>query len=239
MTQTVRVLVQHCDALTHSGLVAAVKANKSLASISAPTEDSCDLRAFAEEERVDVLIADYVGAMEFVATRQRGMSFELPRVMIVTANDREAQIRNAMMAGVMGYLIVDCPLHEVTSAILTLAGGRCYLGQQVSQRVAESFMIDPLTAREQEVLRLLSGGLCNKDISRQLGISLGTTKSHMRSIFEKLKVESRTQALVTAVRHGILDGSAGEDTLAGPARASVGTSPAPRAPSRRLAEERV
>jgi DNA-binding NarL/FixJ family response regulator len=64
--------------------------------------------------------------------------------------------------------------------------------------------VEPLTAREEQVLRLVVAGLCNKAIGRQLGIAVGTVKSHLKSAFEKLDVQSRTQAAAAVERRGLL-----------------------------------
>jgi DNA-binding NarL/FixJ family response regulator len=83
------------------------------------------------------------------------------------------------------------------------AGARYYCPQSAA-RLAESLTVEELTSREEEVLRLVVNGLCNKDVSRRLGIALGTVKSHLKSTFDKLNVQSRTQAVAAAERRGML-----------------------------------
>ena len=74
----------------------------------------------------------------------------------------------------------------------------------MAQRLGDSLSGEALTSREEEVLRLVVDGLCNKSIARCLDISVGTVKSHLKGIFDKLNVKSRTQALCAAERRGLL-----------------------------------
>jgi DNA-binding CsgD family transcriptional regulator len=75
---------------------------------------------------------------------------------------------------------------------------------EIRSALAESISLEPLTSREEEVLRLVVEGLCNKAIGRRLGIAVGTVKPHLKSTFDKLRVESRTQAVAVVERWGLL-----------------------------------
>ncbi|MET0209115.1 MAG: response regulator transcription factor, partial [Burkholderiaceae bacterium] len=107
--------------------------------------------------------------------------------------------------GLHGLLLATCSARELVSAVLALAAGRSYVCAEVAQRMAEGFCREPLTAREEEVLGLLSRGRCNKAIGLQLGIAPGTVKSHVKAILGKLAASSRTEAASIATELGIID----------------------------------
>jgi DNA-binding NarL/FixJ family response regulator len=127
-----------------------------------------------------------------------------PKVLVIAGIDREWEIRSALERGVRGYLLVGCSLEELMEGVRVVHRGARYLSPQVATRLAESISLEPLTSREEEVLRLVVEGLCNKAVGRRLGIAVGTVKSHLKSTFDKLKVESRTQAIAVVERRGLL-----------------------------------
>jgi two-component system NarL family response regulator len=127
------------------------------------------------------------------------------RIMALTSNDREADIRRAVEAGVHGYLLLGGPLSELIEGVTTVAHGVRYLGRSVAQRMADSLTRASLTSRETEVLRLVMTGESNKAIARRLNIELGTVKSHMTAIMTKLGATSRTQAAGIASARGLVE----------------------------------
>jgi len=184
--QRVRVLVDHADPLVSAGLLAMLG-----------REPEFDVRGSAVGEPVEVVVTDYAGGVRRAA---RG-----PRVLIVTPNDREHEIRIALESGVHGYLLLGRPVDELTEAVRTLGRGLRYLGLEVSQRMADSLTREQLTGRETQVLRLLARGLCNKSIAQQLDIGLGTVKAHVRGILAKLEASSRTEVVSIAVQRGLIE----------------------------------
>src|SRR5277367_5738930 len=152
---------------------------------------------------VHVLIAGYEAGVA-IAGYARGRS-ALPRVMIVTRRDREAEIRRALEEGVLGYVLVGCGIEEIIAGVLSVNRGHRHLGYAAAQRIADSFTHQKLTVREAEVLGLLSAGLSNKMVARQLDVAVGTVKSHLRSIFDKLDAKTRTQAAAEAQRRGLVN----------------------------------
>lgn len=155
---------------------------------------------------VDVLIGDYDSACAF--TRQlRGDSHypvTAPRVLVLTGKEREHEIREALNLGVHGYLLEDCQPEALESCIRTLAAGQRYISEMATMRLAASLTMEPLTARERDVLTLIVAGLGNKGIATNLGISVGTIKSHVASILAKLRAETRTEAAFIAFNRGLV-----------------------------------
>jgi DNA-binding NarL/FixJ family response regulator len=127
------------------------------------------------------------------------------KVLAICPHAREHSIEMALRSGVHGFIRASCSAQELVGAIQTLALGALYVCPDVAQRMAATFSRDPLTLREGEVLRLLARGQCNKTIARQLGIAVGTVKTHVKGIMAKLDATSRTEAASIAAEKGIVD----------------------------------
>ncbi len=196
------ILVMHPDPLLSAGLVAALRDHACFEIFI----DGVDTLA-ADDPAIDVVIADYGNAMRLFATVVHGTSRSLtrPRILVLTNNDREADIRRAIEAGVYGYLLVGGPVSELIEGLAMVANGVRYLGRSVAQRMADSLTRALLTSREVEVLRLVMTGQSNKAIARHLGIEVGTVKSHMTGIMSKLGARSRTQAAGIASARGLVE----------------------------------
>ena len=111
---------------------------------------------------------------------------------------------NAIKAGAKGYMLKDSGRDELLDCIRRVHRGETCLPASLVQKLATSLHREALTAREIEVLQLLAGGKSNKEISTALSISEATVKSHMGNIFRKLDVISRTEAIATANKRGLI-----------------------------------
>ncbi|GGP24399.1 LuxR C-terminal-related transcriptional regulator [Silvimonas amylolytica] len=158
---------------------------------------------------VDVIVGDYDTASVFLRRLRGGSRYPVsaPRVLLLTARDREWEVRNALDLGAHGYLLLDCDARSLQDCVRKLARGQRYISDALSQRLADSLSRESLTAREQDVLTLLASGNCNKEIASSLGISVGTTKTHVAAILDKLQADSRTQAAAIARDRGLLASS--------------------------------
>lgn len=206
----IRVLVVHDDPVAQAGLSAAFsrcsdfELQEDDGYLSTETSMAIRPRPCA----VDVVVADYSHGVAIAARAPRHpASANGPKVVIVAGIDREWEIRSALECGVRGYLLVGCSLNELADGVRAVNRGARQLSPQVAARLAESMSVEALTAREEEVLRLVVEGLCNKAIGRRLGIAVGTVKSHLKATFDKLNVESRTQAVAAVERRGLLSHS--------------------------------
>ncbi len=218
-----RVLVSHPEPLLAMGLVAALRQQAGVEASMAGIHPGPSAEAWP-----DVVVTDYRGGLALAReAARRGQ--RRSAVMIMTMYDREHDIKAAMEAGVHGYLLQGCSIEELATGVSLLAGGGRYFCLEVAQRIADSLTREPLTPRETDVLRLLALGQCNKSIARQLEITVGTVKGHLRAIFDKLQAGSRTEAVGIAARRGLI----GEPMpTGGPSSSRVARSvgPAPRAP---------
>jgi DNA-binding NarL/FixJ family response regulator len=194
------VLTLHPDPLVRSGVVASLRAHPGFDAIDAEADDLAG-------RPVDVVIADDQQAMQLCNPAQRAGRMPLAgaRILVLTANDREATIRKAIEAGVAGYLLFGCPLSELVEGVTTVAQGGRFLGRAVAQRMADSMTRMSLTGREADVLRFVVAGESNKVIARSLRIEVGTVKTHMSAILSKLNARSRTQAAAIAIQRGLVE----------------------------------
>lgn len=127
------------------------------------------------------------------------------RILVLTTYAGEAQAARALKAGASGYLLKSSLRKELIEVIRAVHAGRGHVDPDVAQRLAFSDEDPPLGRRESEVLRLIAVGNTNRAVASQLGISEETVKSHLKSIFTKLRVSDRTHSVTEAIRRGIID----------------------------------
>ncbi|MGO8673419.1 MAG: response regulator [Capsulimonadaceae bacterium] len=127
------------------------------------------------------------------------------KIIILSTYERDEDIYRTIRAGVMGYVVKDTPAAEIVSAIRSVNNNRRYVPPRVSEKLAGRLSMPDLSDREIAVLRLMTAGQSNKEIASSLGLSLGTVKCHVNSLLAKLDVEDRTQAVVTALRKGVIE----------------------------------
>lgn len=126
------------------------------------------------------------------------------RVIVLTTYDTDEDIFRAMQSGARSYLLKDMSTEEISGTIRAAHEGHAYVPPRIADRLAERAQRPSLSPREHEVLQLLVRGRSNKEIGSHLDISEETVKSHLKTLFAKLKVRDRTDAAVSAVRQGIV-----------------------------------
>ena len=145
----------------------------------------------------------------------RTLSREMPHVGIifVTMFEDDEFIFKGLQAGGRGYILKDAGPDTMLRAIRAVAHGESLLGSTVAQKVMRQFselpgkqtpLFDDLTPREMEVLKLIAEGMANKEIAQDLVISEKTVKNHINNIFSKLHVNDRSQAVLYAIRKGLV-----------------------------------
>ena len=196
--RSIHVAVVHDNFLTRTGLRTTFAACDDMTVTEMAVDD-------AELLRCDVVVADPRSGMSILeSVRAQRAHARTPRVAIVASSDLEWQIRHAVEHGVSAYLLLGATGPELVGAVRTAHAGGCHLAPSIAAKLAASLTAEPLTVREQEVLALLTDGLCNKRIAARLEIAVGTVKTHLRSAFDKLCVSSRTEAVAMAERRGLL-----------------------------------
>lgn len=149
------------------------------------------------------------------ATRRILAADSTARILILTTFDLDEYVYEALQAGASGFMLKDDPPEQLIAAVRTVAAGEALLSPAITKRVIEQFTriprptrpkeFDELTAREQEVFRLIADGLSNTEIARQLFISDTTVKTHITHILQKLNLRDRVQAVVLAYQAGLFE----------------------------------
>ncbi|MGH7705190.1 MAG: response regulator [Candidatus Dormibacteria bacterium] len=165
----------------------------------------------ALELRPQVVLMDMrmPGVNGIEATRQILAQAPGTKVVIVSAHEDEDYVREALAAGAVGYILKTAPARELIDGVRAVAAGALVLSPSLSRRLAQARQdparaSDRLTGRELAVLREIAQGHTNKETAHNLDIGLRTVEGHVRNIFEKLRVGSRTEAVVYAANHGIV-----------------------------------
>lgn len=126
------------------------------------------------------------------------------RVIVLAEHAGDAEIARALKKGALGYICKDISPGELVDAIKTVAAGRKYIPDEIAQILSENIGQEELTPTESNVLRMIVGGMSNKEIAFALDISENTVKSHNQNIFGKIGVSDRTSAATTAIRRGLV-----------------------------------
>jgi DNA-binding NarL/FixJ family response regulator len=177
-------------------------------------------------DRLDVVLMDYrlpdgTGAE---ATRAIKARWPAARVVMLTALNDDETVLESIQAGADGYLTKDRAVDEVVEAVRSAHAGETLLPRSViagiAQRVAaardrgtDRRQIEPLTARELEVLRALTEGLSTPEICERLFIAPNTLRTHVQNIMGKLRVHSKLEAVAFALRHRLVEPPRTDDTL--------------------------
>lgn len=172
-----------------------------------------DLIEAVERHRPDVALVDVnlIGMDGLAAVREIEARGIPTRTMALTMFTDHDTVTRAVAAGVAGYLPKNVRREELVQAVRAVAAGKGFLHPDVTrpflERVGPMAMhagIQPLSKREQEVLEQLATGRSTKEIADALGLGDETVKSHLSRIYQKLKATDRVQAVVTAMRHGLV-----------------------------------
>jgi DNA-binding NarL/FixJ family response regulator len=150
---------------------------------------------------MDLRLPDMSGTDALVAIRGE---FPEARIVMLTTFEGDAEIYRALKAGARGYLLKTMPPGELVEVIRQVYAGKKPIPPQVAARLAEHFSDDALSGREVEVLQQVAGGNRNREIAERLFIAEETVKVHIKHIMDKLGAKDRTEAVVIAVRRGII-----------------------------------
>jgi two-component system NarL family response regulator len=201
----IRILIADDHTVVRDGLVAIVKQEPDM-EVVAETGDGQQAVELWKKHRPDVTLMDLrmpgldgVNAIYAIRAADPGA-----RIVILTTFDGDEDIYRGMRAGAKSYLLKDVRREELFQCIREVHAGRTFLPLAVAAKLAERLPTEELTPRELEVLRLLASGKPNKLIGADLTITEVTVKSHVQSVFRKLNVLSRTEAIAVANRRGLL-----------------------------------
>ena len=204
MNPTIRVMIVDDHPLVRSGLEQLLGAvdGIELAGSMAGGRDALD-SLFDLAPDVVLMDVSMPGGIDGVATtREMVRRRPATRVVMLTSYAEDDTVLAALDAGASGYILKDSDPDEVVKAVLAAWRGEAPLAPRAARAVlgarGRARAEDQLTGREQEVLDLVGEGLANKQIARRLGISEKTVKAHLTSIFQRIGVDSRTEAALWA-----------------------------------------
>ena len=218
--ETIRVMLVEDHVLVREGTRELLDREQDL-QVVAEAGDGEEAVRLAVEHRPDVVIMDIaipkLSGLE--ATRQIKAAHPQATVLVLTAYDDAQYIFAFLEAGAAGYLLKDVSAADLIRTIRIVHAGESFLHPAVARKVTDYFarrvaktpaevddetIFDRLTRRERQVLELAGQGMTNREIAAELTVSVRTVQSHLSSIFSKLGVGSRTEAVLLAVREGQL-----------------------------------
>jgi DNA-binding NarL/FixJ family response regulator len=201
----IRLLIADDHALILEGLAATIGRQEDMAVVAtaANGREAVDLW---KAQRPDVALLDLrmpqlngVGVIREIRDLDGSA-----RVVVHTTYNTDEEIYHAVKAGAKAYLLKDAPLEELLNVIRKVHAGETCIPPALGAKLAARMSGDALTSREVDVLKRLARGRSNKEIGTDLFISETTVKAHVRSVFTKLNVMSRTEAIAAASRRGLI-----------------------------------
>jgi DNA-binding NarL/FixJ family response regulator len=215
----IRILLVDDQALFREGLHTLLSVQPDFQVVGEAANGEEALRLAATQRPQVALMDVRMPVLDGVAATRR-LREMLPevRVIVLTTFDDDEYVFEALRAGAVGYLLKDVPSDKLYEAVRAAARGDSFLQPSVAAKVvaefsrlaaqvpskpAEQELLDPLSEREVEILRLIASGASNRVIAAQLVIAEGTVKNHVTNILAKLGVSDRTQAALKAREMGL------------------------------------
>ncbi len=212
--RVVRILLADDHALVREGTRRLLEAENDLEVVAEAANGEEAIEA-ARRLRPDIAIMDIampgVGGIE--ATRAIKADCPETAILVLSAYDDEPYLVALLEAGAAGFLLKNVNGHELVEAIRAVSRGESVLQPALNEKVMRRFLTRPapaqrpadlLSEREFDVLRLAARGLPNKEIARRMNLSIRTVHSHLANIFTKMHVGSRTEAVLLALRQGMI-----------------------------------
>ncbi len=203
--ERIRILVADDHSVVREGLVSLVK-RKSDMTVIAEASNGREAVDLWREHRPDVTLLDLrMPELDGLSVIKEIRAVdEKARFVVLTTFDGDEDIFRAIQAGAKGYLLKDVPRDALMDCIRRVHAGETCVPVHLAMKLADRVSGQTLSEREIDVLKLMARGKSNKEIGSALFISEGTVKSHVKSIFAKLNVMSRTEAVANATRRGLI-----------------------------------
>ena len=214
----IRVALADDQALVRTGLRMILEAEGDI-EIVGEAVDGNGAIAISATEHPDVLLMDIrmpgLDGIEALRRISAMMPTEGPRIIMLTTFDPDDYIYDALAAGASGFLLKDAPAEELLTAVRVVAAGEAVLAPSITNRLiqqlktrpirtTEAQVLESLTDREREVLRLIAKGDTNQEIAEQLFVGETTVKTHVSHVLRKLGLRDRVQAVVVAYECGFV-----------------------------------
>lgn len=204
-TDPIRVLIADDHPVVRSGLAMIIQYAPGIETVAEASTGVEAVHLF-HQHRPNIVLMDLkmpeMGGVEAIAAILQ----DDPQayIIVLTTYDGDEDIYRGLQAGARGYLLKSVSREELLSAIQQVYAGRKYIPAEVGARLAERMGSPQLTERERQVLALLCEGKSNQEMATVLHISEGTIKFHVNGILNKLNVSDRTQAVLVAIKRGMV-----------------------------------
>ncbi|PSN20749.1 DNA-binding response regulator [filamentous cyanobacterium CCP5] len=219
MTSLLQILLVEDDELFRLGLATRLQQEPML-EIAAEAEDGETALALVTQQEFDIVILDVglpgLGGVE-TCRQMKQLMPQLP-ILVLTSHSQPTLINRLIEAQAQGYCVKGVAAESLILAIQSVAAGASWWDAQATQQIRAQFQQplaevppsvpvpdNPLTQREREILALIASGKSNSEIAESLYIAAGTVRVHVHAILQKLEVRDRTQAVVIALRQGLID----------------------------------
>ncbi|MEL6776703.1 MAG: response regulator transcription factor [Cyanobacteria bacterium J06597_16] len=202
---SIRVLVVEDHNVVRQGIVAILNQQENI-TVVAEAKNGKEAIALHATHQPDVTLMDLrMPQMEGLdAIIQIRDATPKAYIIILTTYDTDEDIYRGLQAGARGYLLKDTTAKDLVKAVRQVAQGKRFIPSNVAMKLADRMETDELTNRERDVLKLMVLGSSTTGLAEALNISEGTVKFHVGHIFQKLGVNDRTQAVVVALRRGLV-----------------------------------
>ncbi|WP_414551457.1 response regulator [Anabaena sp. CCY 0017] len=208
MTQkiSIRILIVDDHPVVRQGLAAMINRESDMVVVAQVSNGQEAITAFGQHQP-DVTLMDLrMPEMDGVAAiTVLCAEFSNAQIIVLTTYDGDEDIYRGLKAGAKGYLLKDAEPDELLAAIRIVNSGKKYIPPSVGSKLAERVGSLQLSKRELEVIQLITTGKSNQEIGAVLQISEGTVKYHVNNIYSKLGVSDRIQAVITALKRGIVN----------------------------------
>jgi DNA-binding NarL/FixJ family response regulator len=203
--ECIRILIADDHTVVREGLVSLVKRKSDMSVIGEATNGREAVELW-KQHRPNITLLDLrmpeldgVGAIKEIRALDPNA-----HIVVLTTFDGDEDIYRAIKAGAKGYLLKDTAREALMECIRKVHAGETCIPPTLAAKLADRVSGEALSTREIEVLQRIAAGKSNKEIGAELFISEGTVKTHVKSIFSKLDVVSRTEAVATATRRGLI-----------------------------------
>lgn len=211
MSEPIRVLIVDDHAIVREGL-RTLLVEESNVEVVGEARNGTEAVSMAAHLTPDVILMDLVmPEMDGIqATELIHKANPACQILVLTSFAEDQRVPDAIQAGAIGYMLKDVLKGDLLSAIQAAARGEPTLHPEAQRQLMrqvtappEESLLDTLTSREMDVLRLIASGLSNKEIAGTLHLTEGTVKGYVSTVLSKLNVADRTQAALYAVKHGV------------------------------------